>query len=275
MVVLVATLSIGGIAGAQQAPGTNPGAAAGKQQTNSDGRVVTNQTVTVSAGFTPEKMYGDKISRAEQPAYAAKFAGDCAKAIELYKSDVIPLAEQSKYPKVKAKFLFGVYGVIGECQQNQGRYIDAEQSYRKQAECGETWPGKEDSAYPLVFFPLGVVQMGREHWKDAEGNFEKVKAELPARIERAEKSNLEDEKNTVAPSLPLAEVTTLVELAVVYSREVRVNDALAAVDQSYLKAVTAKAPPDMMKTVVGVGQGIAGRSGDAAAIAKWAERPEK
>ena len=60
-------------------------------------RLKSHDSVTVTANFTPEETEDGKINDAYQPVFSVEQKGDCETAVLRYNSEVIPLAERSKF----------------------------------------------------------------------------------------------------------------------------------------------------------------------------------
>jgi len=68
------------------------------QSSPADGpRVKSHDSVTVTAQLTPEENEDWKINEVFQPVFSVEQKGDCDTAIQRYKTEVIPLAEKSKF----------------------------------------------------------------------------------------------------------------------------------------------------------------------------------
>ncbi len=244
-------------------------------QASSDATAASSQTITVSANFGPEELEDLRISKVESPLLVDGTLNDCSKSIDAYQTQIIPLANASKFPKVKAKYLFEAYGAIGRCYLSDGHYPEAEHAYKLQLESAELWPGKEDSSYPGVFLALGVAQAHEQHFPDAQENLQKAVIHYDNHIEAAEQSKSADDQKSLAPHLRSEEDVALSQLAFVYFREGRIDDALRALEQAYEQAIKSPVPPDVFQEIVQSGRYAAKASGKADVIAIWAARPEK
>src|SRR5256885_15286685 len=71
-----------------------------------DGKLRTRSSVTVTAKLTPDETEEGKINDAYQGVFLLEQQGDCETAIRRYESEVIPLAQRSKFEVPKNKFLF-------------------------------------------------------------------------------------------------------------------------------------------------------------------------
>jgi tetratricopeptide (TPR) repeat protein len=195
------------------------------------------------------------------------------------------MAEDSKFPNMKAKYLGISYEVIGNCQMKQGRYIDAEQSFRKQLEYVQVWPGATDWSYPSALENLAGAQMRQEHWKDAASTIEKSLAAVEAQIETqaaikttpAEDAKLKAKTGEVhadyVKRLHRRHAEALMMLAVANAKDDRMDDAWEPLEQSYQDAVKNGAALVVAESV-SLGNAIASHSANAKEIAKWAERAE-
>jgi hypothetical protein len=162
----------------------------------------------------------------------------------------------------------------------QGRYIEAEQSFRDALVPAEIWPGKDNSAYAELWTGLSVAQMKQEHWADAEASAAKSAAICQGRI---------DDYNKVIGNVAGADAdnmrkaiqgeqrglsTALVELAYVYSRDGNLDQATKTFEQAYQDAVAGKLPDEYLRQIVALAGHIAELTGNADEIAKWAARAD-
>jgi len=131
--------------------------------------VQSHHSVTVTATYTPEEKEDWKINEVYQPIYWLEQKGDCETAIERYKTEVIPLAEQSKFEGPKKKFLSLANEGIGGCYMTQRRYAEAEERFRQNID----YLPPDDSSYPINFREIGRAQMGQQHWDAAEESLKK------------------------------------------------------------------------------------------------------
>src|SRR5580698_6095364 len=78
------------------------------------------QTIPVTANFTPEEKEDDELSTHTAYAFGKQDDTNCQKIIDTYRTDLLPAAENAKFPKNKAKYLFIAHQSMGECQMKQG-----------------------------------------------------------------------------------------------------------------------------------------------------------
>jgi tetratricopeptide (TPR) repeat protein len=235
-------------------------------------RLKSHDSVTVTANFTPEETEDGKINDAYQPVFSLEQKGDCETAVQRYKSDVIPLAERSKFEVPKNKFLFLANRGIGNCYMAQHRYEEAEQSFQKIMEYLPIWPGTDDSDYPINFRQIATAQMGLRRWEAAEESLKKSVSLFDPQIEKALKSESEFSRTEYAGDLLGGKARSLVYLGLVYLREGRNTEALQTAELAYEETLQPHVPSLFLNEVVKVGRSIAQASDDESAIAKWSQR---
>jgi tetratricopeptide (TPR) repeat protein len=235
-------------------------------------RVKSRDSVTVTAKFTAEELEEGKINDVYQAVFLVEQKGDCETAIQRYKSEVIPLAEQSKFDVPKNKFLFLANRGIGNCYLTRLRYEDAEQTFQKIMDYLPIWPGTDDSDYPINFRQIATAQMGQQHWEAAEQSLKKSVSLFDLQIEKALKSENEFSRTEYSGNLRGSRDRSLAYLAIVFLREGRATEALKTADLSYDGATQPHVAAAFLKEVVKVGRSIAQVSGDEDAIAKWSKR---
>ena len=232
-----------------------------------------HDSVTVTATYTPEEKEDWKINEVYQPIYWLEQKGDCETAIERYKTEVIPLAEQSKFEGPKKKFLSLANEGIGGCYMTKRRYAEAEERFRQNID----YLPPDDSSYPINFREIGRAQMGQQHWDAAEESLKKSVSLFDPQIQKALKSDNEFVRTDQVGFLYGGKARSLAYLAVVYLREVRTVEALKTVDLAYDEATRPNVPSTFATEIVKVGSMIAQATGDEDARAKWSQRkpPEK
>lgn len=243
-----------------------------RKQTDTKSRLKSHDSVTVSAKFTPEELEEGKINDVYQAIYLVEQKGDCETAIQRYKSEVIPLAEQSKFEVPKNKFLFLANRGIGNCYLTHLRYEEAEQTFQKIMDYLPIWPGTDDSDYPINFRQIATAQMSQQHWEAAEESLKKSVSLFDPQIEKALKSDSEFSRTEHAGNLLGSRARSLAYLAIVFLREGRTTEALKTADLSYDGATQPHVAATFLNEVVKVGRSIAQISGDEDAIAKWSQR---
>jgi tetratricopeptide (TPR) repeat protein len=252
--------------------GQSPPQASQSKPSGNKPKITSHDSVTVTANFTPEEVEEGKINDVYQAIYLVEQKGDCETAIQRYKTEVIPLASQSKFNVPKNKFLFLANRGIGDCFLAQHRYEEAEQSFRLIMEHLPVWPGYEDSDYPINFREIATAQMGQEHWQAAEESLKKSVSLFDPQIERALKSEYEFARTEHAGNLRGSKAISLSKLAIVYFREEHPNEALKTVELAYEEATKPYVQPSYLNMVVKVGNSVAQATGDKNAMEKWSQR---
>ena len=235
-------------------------------------RVQSHDSVTVSANFTPEEKEEGKINEVYQAIYLVERKGDCDTSIQRYKSEVIPLAAESKFNVPKNKFLFLANRSIGNCYLAQKRYEEAENSFKLIMDYLRIWPGTDDSDYPINFRQIAEAQIGQQHWQAAEESLKKSVSLFDPQIEQALKSDLEFARTEHAGNLRGAKALGLVDLAAVYFREELASEALKTAELAYEEATKPHVPPSYLNLTVKVGSSISQAVGDKEALEKWSKR---
>ena len=225
------------------AQGTSSSQESAAKSPDGRSRVQSHDSVTVTATYTPEEKEDWKINEVYQPIYWLEQKGDCETAIERYKTEVIPLAEQSKFEGPKKKFLSLANEGIGGCYMTQRRLCRSR--------------GEVSTKYRLP----------------ASGRFE-LSNQFPRNWESTDGSAALGRCGGIAQEV---RVSLLAYLAVVYLREVRTVEALKTVDLAYDEATRPNVPSTFATEIVKVGSMIAQAAGDEDARAKWSQRkpPEK
>src|SRR6267142_6826539 len=100
-------------------------------QSKAQKRVSSHDSVVVSAKLAPEEAEEGRLNDVYQEVYNVERSHDCEKAVEKYQTAVIPMADSSKFPVPRSKFLFLAYRGIGYCYLSEKRYADAEQMFQK------------------------------------------------------------------------------------------------------------------------------------------------
>jgi len=236
-------------------------------------RVQSHDSITVTANYTPEEKEDWKINEVYQRIYSLEQKGDCETAVERYKAEVIPLAEQSKFEGPKKKFLSLANEGIGACYMTQRRYAEAEERFRQNIDYLPT----DDSSYPINFREIGRAQMGQQHWVAAEESLKKSVSIFDPQIQKALNSKYEFVRTEQVGFLCGAKARTLAYLAVVYLREERTTESLKTAELAYDEATQPNVPSTVATDIAKVGRMVAQAAGDENAIAKWSQRtlPEK
>ncbi len=235
-------------------------------------RLKGQDSVTVTAHYSPEEKEDWRINEVYQPIFSLEQRGQCDVAIQRYETEVIPLAEQSQFKVPKSKFLFLANRGIGDCDLIQRHYQDAEQYFRKAMKYLPVWPGMDDSDYPITLQEIAAAQIGQQQWGDAEDSLKTSLSLFDERIAKAMKSTDTLTRTGYAGHLRGSKSRTLAYLAIVYMREGHTTEALATADLAYDQSTQPHVPASFLTEVVKVGRSIAFASGDNAAIAKWSQR---
>jgi tetratricopeptide (TPR) repeat protein len=240
--------------------------------TDANGRPI---TLTDS---TPESKEDEALEHYSAYAFGSVTDTNCQTVIDVYKSNLIPKAEQAKFPKNKAKYLELAHESIGTCQVSQGRYIDAEQSFRDALAQAEIWPGKDDSRYADLWLALSDSQTKQDHWTDAETSLARAAAIFQSRIDDYNKvlikvtgesaDNIRKAMQGDQRELSVA----LLGLAYTYLREDNIEKASQTIEQAYQQAVAGKLKAEYLSQMAEVGAHIAELTENSSEVAKWAAR---
>jgi tetratricopeptide (TPR) repeat protein len=243
-------------------------------QTKSDrqGRVTSQQSITVEARLTPEEKEDGDLNDAYQPVYSIQQKHDCKGAIEKYRTVVIPSAERAKFEVPKNKYLYLAYRGVGDCDMDLKNFAEAEAIYQKLFDFIPIWPGTDDSDYPITFRSLGYSRMAQERWADAEEPLRRSVAIFDDMIAGAAKSDKDFVRNEMANNYRMSQDSSLYFLAVVYFREKRNAEALASLERAYNQATQFHAPAPTIKKIVDAGVSISVSSLDVGASVTWSKR---
>lgn len=247
------------------------------QQTSSakppnSGRLKTNESVTVTANYSPEEKEDWKINEVYQPIFSLEEKRECGAAVQRYETEVIPLAEQSQFKIPKSKFLYLANRGIGDCDLIERHYQEAEQHFRTAMKYLPVWPGTDDSDYPMNFQEIAAAQIGQQQWGAAEDSLKTSLSLFDERIGKAMKSTDTLIRGEHAGHLHGSKSRSLAYLAIVYLREGNTADALATADLAYEESTQSHVPASFLSEVVTVGRSIASASQVNAAITKWSQR---
>lgn len=265
LVILMALVLISVVARAQT-PSSQPG------KPNSHARVTSQQSVVVDAHLTPEEIEDGQINDIYEPIYKIQEQRDYQKAIEEYRSLVIPMAERSKFAGPRKKFLYLAYSDIGNCEMALGQFKEAEEMYQKTFEYLPASPGVGDSENAVMLRSVGVARMRQQRWKDAEEPLQKAVSVSDDQIILAGKLKEDFMRKALTNDYRESQDITLNVLAVVYSREQRYSEALNLLERAYNQAIAFEAPVTVVKQIVDNGKAISTATGDAAASATWLQR---
>ncbi|MGH9406077.1 MAG: hypothetical protein ACRD3D_09630, partial [Terriglobia bacterium] len=103
------------------------------------------QSVTVTAKLTPAEVEDGKFNDPYERVYNLQQQHDCMKAIDEYRSIVIPMAEKARFDVPRNKFLFLSYEGVGNCDLYVHSFSDAEKSFQIALQYAQVWPGINDS----------------------------------------------------------------------------------------------------------------------------------
>jgi hypothetical protein len=266
---------------------------------NSDGKLVGNASVTVPANFTPEEKEDDALNQHTAYAFGQVTDTNCQKVIDTYQADLIPMAEKAQFPKNKAKFLFIAHNAIDDCQMSQGRYIEAEQSFRDALAEADVWPGKDDTQYPILWFSMSAAQMKQDHWEDAEMSAthsadlyqERIEAQRKAAAKAAADAGAEvakqgpkvqaaitreaaEEAEKSVEEIEKKRAEVLGMLAAYYIRSGDFDASAKTIEQAYKEAVAGKLEGEWRTGILEIGAHVADLRGDSSGSAKWAARAD-
>jgi tetratricopeptide (TPR) repeat protein len=235
-------------------------------------KVKATDSVIVGAHLTPEEVEDGKINDAYQPLYHLNRQTDCPQIVSLCETRVIPMAEGSKFPETRDKFLFLANRDIAGCEMSAGKYAEAEQRYQKLFEYMQTWPGMNDSDYPQNFQAIGTARLMQGRWKDAEEPLEKSIQIFDKQIDEALHSDLEFVRNEHSKNLKMSEARARNLLGAAYFRDGRHADAMEMLEKAYREALESNATQGMIQQIIESGRAAAGQMGDVALKAKWDSR---
>lgn len=239
---------------------------------NSPDRVASQQSVVVDAYLTPEEIEDGQINEVYQSVYKIQEQRDYQKAIEEYRSLVIPMAEKAKFERPRKKFLYLAYSDIGACEMGLGQFKEAEEMYQKTFEYLPASPGVEDSENAVMFRSVGVARMRQQRWKDAEEPLQKAISISGEQIILAGKLKEDFMRKALTNDYGESQSISLNVLAVVYFREQRYAESLDLLERAYNQAIKFQASPTVVKQIVENGKAISMVSGDSAASATWLQR---
>jgi tetratricopeptide (TPR) repeat protein len=241
-------------------------------KSNSSPQATIQQSVVVDAHLTPEEIEDGQINDVYQPVYRNQAQRDYQKAIEQYRSLVIPMAQSAKFEVPRKKFLYLAYSGIGTCEMALGQFKEAEEMYQKTLEYLPASPGVNDSENAVMLRSVGVARMRQQRWKDAEEPLQKAVSVSGEQIILADKLKEDFMRKALTDDYRESQDITLNVLAVVYFREQRYAESLKLLDRAYNQAIAFQAPVTVVKQIVDNGKAISTAAGDAAASAKWSGR---
>lgn len=231
-------------------------------------RVTAHDSVVVGAHLTPEEIEDGKVNDAYQPVYHRK-PGDCPQIVKLLETEVIPLAERSKFDTTRNKYLFLANREIAGCEIEGKNYAAAEDRYQKLFTYLPVWPGETDSAYPQNFRSIGAARLMQGKWKEAEASLERSIQIFDELIAKALASDFEFTRNEYSRDLKMSEARARNLLASAYFWDRRQAEAMEMLERAYQEALESSATPEMIRQIIDNGRTAAGLIGDEAAKAKW------
>ncbi len=222
----------------------------------------------------------DVLNHIIRDTFTADPGISCTKLTTLYRETLIPKAEAAKYPRNKAEFLGNAYSSIGDCQASEGRYIDAEKSYRDALEQAEVWPGKSNSMYAEMWDRLAHAQLKQDHFHDAAISELNVADAYPAVIAAMKKQFSSDPPGgtpthkMVLRNLEQRRANATAYAANYQSRDGDPDAAAKSAEQAYTLAVAAGVTGEWLNFVIRTGAHVAELSDNAGDRAKWAARAD-
>lgn len=235
-------------------------------------RVTKTDSIVVGAHLTPEEVEDGKINDAYQPLYHLSRQTDCAQITSLCESKIIPMAESSKFPETRSKFLFLANRDIAGCEMKAGKYEEAEARYRKLFDYMPTWPGTSDSDYPINFRSIGTAQLAQGRWKDAIASLEKSVEIFDQQIEKALHSDPQSYREWQSKNLKWSQADARGFLGVAYFRDGRQSEAIETLEKAYNEALDSNATPADIQQIIDTGRVIAATVGDSTLQEKWNAR---
>ena len=275
VLMLVAWLLIGGPGLSAQTPNTNDQKPTSSAKRTTPPRVTAKDSIVVGAHLTPDEIEDAKVNDAYQPIYHLKQPGDCQKIKNLCETQIIPMAEKSKFEETRNKFLFLANRSIAGCELNTGQYADAEQRYQKLFDYVNVWPGKNDSDYPQIYSSIGTARLLQGRWKDAQAALEESIELFDEQLERALHSDSEFSRDEFSRDLKMSEAQARHLLAVAYFRDGRQVEAMDMLERAYQEATQSSATavaPEMIQRIIESGRTASTALGDEVAKAKWDAR---
>jgi tetratricopeptide (TPR) repeat protein len=234
--------------------------------------VTSQQSVVVDAHLTPEELEDGQLNEVYQPVHKIQEQRDYQKAIEEYRSSVIPMAEKAKFERPRKKFLYLAYSDIGACEMALGQFKEAEEMYQKTFEYLPALPGVEDSENAVMLRSVGVARMRQQRWKDAEEPLQKAISLSDEQIILAGKLKEDFMRKALTDDYGESQSISLNVLAVVYFREQRYAESLDLLERAYNQAIKFHASSTVVKQIVENGKSISKVAGDSGASATWSQR---
>jgi tetratricopeptide (TPR) repeat protein len=274
MLALALILTEGAAAAQEQKPDqSTPSGSPGNTSTQK--RAVAHDSIVVGAHLTPEEVEDGKINDAYQPLYHLKKPSDCVEIQKLCQTEIIPMAERSKFELTRNKFLYLANRDVAICESRTGRAKEAEERYQKMFDYIKVWPGNDDSGYPMNYRFIGEARIMQMRWKDAEEALEKSITIFGEQIDRALHSDSEFSRNGQSKNLMMSDAWARNLLALAYFRDGRETEAMETLEKAYQEAVQSNASAEMIQQIIQAGRVVSDSLGDGAAQAKWDARKPK
>lgn len=249
---------------------TNPSPTAKKDLPQK--RVTATDSIVVGAHLTPDEIEDGKINDVYQPLYHWASPKDCQQIVKLCETQIIPMAERSKFEMTRNKFLYLANRAVAGCEMNSGQYAKAEERYQKMFDFISIWPGKSDSDYPMNYRSIGAARIMQGRWKEAEEVLEKSLEIFGEQIERALHSDLEFTRNEESKNLKMSDARARNLLATAYFWDGRQPDAMEMLEKAYQEATQSSAGPDLIQQIIDNGRTASSILGDTTAKSKWNSR---
>lgn len=232
------------------------------------------QTIVVSAHFTPEEKEDDRLNGLYQPIYKMQQQHDCAGTLEQLRTVIIPAAEGSQFNVPRNKFLFLSYTGIADCDAAGGQFAEADQMYQKSLKFLPIWPGFNDSAYPRILCSIGITRLDRADWKGAQEPLEKADKVFSELIDKNAGANAESGswRSEEINNLQRTHVTDLDYLAAAYFKDDRAKDSLALLERAYAEAKKCCSAQPVLQAIIRDGLAASLMTGDTEAQKLWTER---
>jgi tetratricopeptide (TPR) repeat protein len=274
MLALALILTEGAVAAQEQKPGQSPSRQS-QEKTTTQRRAVAHDSIVVGAHLTPEEVEDGKINDAYQPLYHLKKPSDCPQIEKLCQTEIIPMAERSKFELTRNKFLYLANRDVAICESRTGRAKEAEERYQKMFDYIKVWPGNDDSGYPMNYRFIGEARIMQMRWKDAEESLEKSIAIFGEQIDRALHSDSEFSRNEHSKNLKMSDAWARNLLALAYFRDGRETEAMQTLEKAYQEAAESSADAPMIQQIIEAGRVVSDSLGDTTAQAKWDARKPK
>jgi tetratricopeptide (TPR) repeat protein len=233
-------------------------------------RNITAPQSVVDARLESDKIEAARIDDVYQAVVKIHLRGDFQAAAEMYQSVVIPMAEKSPSAPARNRFLFLGYRGLGNCYLGMSRFTDAEDTFEQLFQYLQ--PGLQDSDYAMNFESIAMARIGEQRWKAAEESLQKAVAIFENQIAGASSSGFDAEHSPRANKLRISQNMALHLFGVVYFREQRYPEALAALERAYRQAMDFGAPSEMVDEIVSDGRAVSIAAADEDAIATWSQR---